>query len=261
MLRMKMKNKRIVRRNLLRTAGIWLLCLVLLGGCAMPAFAQSKEPKETEAEEESSKKKNKKNEDDEQEETSDPVIDRSGLTPDGNMDLVDDLNGEDVQDIEFLTVTTRSNHTFYIVIEKGKETKNVHFLNQVDEADLMELMSEEEKERLVQEQEEAAESEKEELFPPVQNIPQAAESASQTETSEEPVPQEQKPSGLNSLQLLLVLAGISAAIGGALYYLLKVRPGKNRQYYDEDIEFEDDPEYENEDGDDSTDSDSAESQS
>ena len=67
-----------------------------------------------------------------------------GLTPDGNMSLQDDIADEEAESIEFLTVTTRDNHTFYIVIEHMKNGDNVHFLNQVDNSDLMAIMSEEE---------------------------------------------------------------------------------------------------------------------
>ena len=60
------------------------------------------------------------------------------LTPEGNAMLVDDYYG----DKQLITVTTKAGNYFYILIDRANEDKEtaVHFLNQVDEADLMALM-------------------------------------------------------------------------------------------------------------------------
>ena len=59
------------------------------------------------------------------------------LTPEGNATLVDDYYG----DKQLITVTTKAGNYFYILIDRANEDKEtaVHFLNQVDEADLMAL--------------------------------------------------------------------------------------------------------------------------
>ena len=60
------------------------------------------------------------------------------LTPEGNATLVDDYYG----DKQLITVTTKVGNYFYILIDRANEDKEtaVHFLNQVDEADLMALL-------------------------------------------------------------------------------------------------------------------------
>lgn len=67
----------------------------------------------------------------------------AALTPDGNLSLIDDIGSMTGSGKQFITVETKAGNVFYLIIDrddKGEET--VHFLNQVDEADLMALMNE-----------------------------------------------------------------------------------------------------------------------
>lgn len=70
------------------------------------------------------------------------------LTPSGNLTLIDDImqkesasdEDEEVHSKQFITVQSKNGNYFYLVIDRCGETENVYFLNLVDEADLMALM-------------------------------------------------------------------------------------------------------------------------
>ncbi|MBP3266200.1 MAG: DUF4366 domain-containing protein [Clostridiales bacterium] len=167
------------------------------------------------------------------EEPEDPIS--FGLTPDGNMSLQDDIADEEAESIEFLTVTTRDNHTFYIVIEHMKNGDNVHFLNQVDNSDLMAIMSEEEVEQ---------------YFP--DGIPTESDETSETVLDEngEPVeteedgteaPKKESKFNLGSLKTLLIVVGVIGVFAGG-YYFVKIKPKKDGKI-NVDAEMEDDEDY------------------
>ena len=68
------------------------------------------------------------------------------LTPEGNLTLVDDYhtNYSDGSGQQFITLVSKSGNTFYLLIDRNaKGQQTVHFMNLVDEADLLALMEEE----------------------------------------------------------------------------------------------------------------------
>ena len=71
--------------------------------------------------------------------TTDPEAQPSAkpLTPDGQATVVDNVTDQDSK--EFFTFTTPSENTFYLVIDKQRESENVYFLNAVTESDLLAL--------------------------------------------------------------------------------------------------------------------------
>ena len=67
------------------------------------------------------------------------------LTPEGNLTLVDDYHTSysDGSGQQFITLVSKSGNTFYLVIDRNaKGQQTVHFMNLVDEADLLALMEE-----------------------------------------------------------------------------------------------------------------------
>ena len=71
------------------------------------------------------------------------------LTPEGNLTLVDDYytNYSDGSGQQFITMVSKSGATFYLVIDRNaKGQQTVHFMNLVDEGDLLTLMEEEDAE-------------------------------------------------------------------------------------------------------------------
>ena len=65
----------------------------------------------------------------------------AALTPDGNLSLIDDIGSSTRSGKQFITVETKNGNVFYLIIDRDDEgEETVHFLNQVDEADLLTLM-------------------------------------------------------------------------------------------------------------------------
>ena len=170
-----------------------------------------------------------------------PVSEPQGqITPAGNLSLLDDLDYSARGGLQFMTVTTRSGHVFYIVIDRTANSQNVYFLNQVDEYDLMSIMSDAEKAQLEQDQQHLQQSQYPQNVVPVQpeNNPAPAETPAQ-HTS-------QQFSVGNNLTMLAFFGGIGLLIVLAFYFL-KIKPKKNGGGFEEDLDFEDDEGYENED--------------
>ena len=116
-----MKNKRIFK-----TFSALCAALVLMMGLSVTAFAQgTDQPPAEDATNDSNV-------------VVEETEDSPALTPEGNAALVDDFGGNK----QLITVTTKAGNYFYILIDRANEDKEtaVHFLNQVDEADLMALM-------------------------------------------------------------------------------------------------------------------------
>ena len=158
--------------------------IILAGSTADPAFANVDPATQTEEYLEAPETTETT------EETRDPgpgeqVIDRAEqaeeshdpLTPAGNMTLVDNVTSSSGSK-QFLTLTSRDGNFYYLIIDYDKDgNENVHFLNQVDERDLIGLMDEDDAKEL---EEQLAQKAAEE---------EAAKAALQTPTTTTPEPE------------------------------------------------------------------------
>lgn len=156
------------------------------------------------------------------------------LTPDGNMNLIDDYGSATGAGKQFITLTTKSGNYFYLIIDRddnGAET--VHFLNLVDEADLLSLMDEEEAAKYTDEDKDDTEPT---VTPDEENPVKPTE-----EPVEEPVeePAKEKNSSMGIMALILI-----AAIGGVGAYIF-IKKGKSKENApgpDPDFDYNEDEE-------------------
>ena len=141
------------------------------------------------------------------------------LTPEGNLTLVDDYhtNYSDGSGQQFITLVSKSGATFYLVIDRNsKGAQTVHFMNLVDEADLLALMEEEAADAYTAEKEAAAQAEQDRLKA-------EEEAASGTEQ-----PKENKVTKIAS-GFLGVVVLIALAAGGIFYAFAKQKQKKQAE--------------------------------
>ena len=209
--------------------------LILMGGFSVPAYAQgtATEPPTEDATNDSNVVVEEKEE-------------TPPLTPKGNATLVDDFGGNK----QLITVTTKGGNYFYILIDRAAEgEQTVHFLNQVDEADLMALTEtgEATKKPEVCNCTEKCEAGKVNVSCPVCKDNMTACSGKEAEPeTEEPAEQPEKKNNTGGLLVFLIVALLGG--GGAAYYFKVMKPkqdvkgGTDLDDFDFDDYDEDEPE-------------------
>ena len=209
---------------MIKKFGALLLSAVLCVGMAVPAFAYGGEPVE-EVEQPVLT--------DSSEEDAVTVTDESSgaLTPEGNLTLVDDYhtNYSDGSGQQFITLVSKSGNTFYLVIDRNDKGENtVHFMNLVDEADLLSLMEDEDADAYTAEKETAAQAEQERK--------QAEEDAKKAakKAAEEAEASGTEQTGGNKVTkyaatFLGVLALVGLAAGGGIYTFMKQKQKKQAE--------------------------------
>lgn len=199
--RMQMKIKKL---------GALLVSVALCAGMAAPAFAYGGEPVE---EVEQPVLTSTTDEEDVVTVTDEET---GALTPEGNLTLVDDYHTDysDGSGQQFITLVSKSGATFYLVIDRNaKGQQTVHFMNLVDEADLLALMEEDAADAYTAEKEAAAQAEQDRLKAE-EEAKKAAEEAAASGTEQ---PKENKVTKIAS-GFLGVVVLIALAAGGGFYF-------------------------------------------
>ena len=167
----------------------------------------------------------------------------AALTPDGNLSLIDDIGSSTRSGKQFITVETKNGNVFYLIIDRDDEgEENVHFLNQVDEADLLTLMGDDapaaETPAVCNCKEKCAAGAVNTNCPVCKNnLSECSGKEAVTEPEPEPEQPEKKSSGgLLVIVLLLALAG-----GGVFAYVKFIKPkqGVKVSADPDDYDFED----------------------
>ena len=149
------------------------------------------------------------------------------LTPEGNLTLVDDYhtNYSDGSGQQFITLVSKSGATFYLVIDRNaKGQQTVHFMNLVDEADLLALMEEEAADAYTAEKEAAAQAEQERKQAE-EDAKNAAEEAAASSTEQAGGSKVTK----YAATFLGVLALVGLAAGGSIYAFMKQKQKKQAE--------------------------------
>ena len=198
-----------------------VLSVALCAGMAAPAFAYGGEPVE---------------------EVEQPVLtsttdeenvvtvtdeETGALTPEGNLTLVDDYHTDysDGSGQQFITLVSKSGATFYLVIDRNaKGQQTVHFMNLVDEADLLALMEEDAADAYTSEKEAAAQAEQDRL---------KAEEEAKKAAEEAAASGSEQPKGNKitkyAATFLGVLALVGLAAGGGIYAFMKQKQKKQAE--------------------------------
>ena len=174
--------------------------------------------------------------------------DGAALTPDGNLSLIDDIGSPTASGKQFITVETKNGNVFYLIIDRDDEgEETVHFLNQVDEADLMALTEDGEKAETpivctcTEKCQAGAVNTACQVC--VKNLSECVgteQKAAEPTEPENPEPEKKSNTGV----ILAVLLILAAGGGAAVYFLvLKPKQGKKVPADLDDFDLEDEEEY------------------
>ena len=160
------------------------------------------------------------------------------LTPEGNLTLVDDYHTDysDGSGQQFITLVSKSGNTFYLVIDRNaKGQQTVHFMNLVDEADLLALMEEEDADAYTAEKEATAQAEQDRL-----KAEEEAKKAAEEAATAAP-PKENKVTKYAGAFLGVVTLIALAAGGGFYFYRQQMQKKKaEKEALDPDADYTED---------------------
>ena len=173
------------------------------------------------------------------------------LTPDGNLTLIDDIGTSTKAGKQFITLESKNGNVFYMIIDRDDEgEETVHFLNQVDEADLMALTGEEETPAVCSCPTKCAAGAVNTSCPVCAvNMTECVGKEAKPEVPAEPTePAAEEPEKKSGVGGILVVLLIVALGGGAAFYIFKQKKAKPQTKGSADLDDydygEDEDEYE-----------------
>lgn len=135
----------------------------------------------------------------------------------GNAQVQDDITNS--KNKEFLTITTKNNNTFYLIIDRSANVDNVYMLSQIDENDLQEFL-----------EEDSSASTIVDVTPEV-----VIDENTHTEQTEQPATESPEKEGTASNLGALVAIFIAAILGvGAYGYIKFIKPKKDEDDGDDE---------------------------
>lgn len=111
---------------------------------------------------------------------------------------------------EFFTVKTKGGNTFFLVIDRARNSENVYMLSMIDEYDLQEFLDDEER------------NGKQEEETPAVVLPETKPEPTPDVEIEEP--KEESSSGMNKILLLVFVAALGGAGAFFYFYIYKPKP-------------------------------------
>ena len=215
-----------------KMAGL-LMGVLLLFSASTTAFAYVDESAEasrtetTQTEQAADQEQTTQTDDTATENTDTEKTDSAFSTP-GNGEVKDDITDDSTK--EFLTVTTKNNNTFYIVIDRSATSQNVYMLSQIDEKDLADFLDKDSTATVITPQEDASSK------VVLDETDSAADDAKDTSADTEEKASSKTNPGAMAAILLLAIGGV-----GAYYYFKIYKPQKEAEADDESegLEMED----------------------
>lgn len=144
----------------------------------------------------------------------------------GNGQLLDDITDDETK--QFLTVQTKNGNTFFMVIDRSRNSENVYMLSLVDERDLAEFIEEEEPE-------------------PAEEKPAVIVEEPRPEPVQEEIQPEPEKGGMGLGAVFTILLLGAGCVGGYYYFKIWKPKREEEEAESEDLEFYDGGAYVNED--------------
>ena len=144
----------------------------------------------------------------------------------GNGELLDDITDDETK--QFLTVQTKNGNTFFMVIDRSRNSENVYMLSLIDECDLAEFIEEEKAE-------------------PVEEKPEVIVEEPKTEPVQEELQPQPEKGGMGMGALLTSILLGAGGVGGYYYFKIWKPKREEEEAESEDLEFYDGGAYVNED--------------